>query len=348
MTKISLDQQSRRVDVENLTIDNEIVFSFFDRLPKDERTDKLARALYIGVLALMEDRLSSFLSKTANELGTELESLKRIFDMRRELFFKSAASGMVAESDIADFLNEYFKKQGLKDQAELTGSKAGNLPRNKTGDIVCSLDGRSDVRIVIECKFDSQLKLGEIKDKDIFAKNSDTAWSQLIEAAANREGRVAIIVFDRDRIDPKIKSTVENLKYIPGIGFIVIVDSQAGNFVNLAIAYALARDIAVSSKSVSLDHDLLQAILERIIRDTESVLAIRDLIEDNIDHNKKILKQLEKSLLSMEFSRNYLGNFLKDGTLSKVDLFEFYRGGDLKDRFKLIEKEIENLGSREK
>jgi len=77
--------------------------------------------------------------------------------------------------------------------------------------------------------------------------------------------------------------------------------------------------------------------------DLGSIMEIRDLVEKNIDHNKKILKQLEKSMLSMEFSRDYLGNFLKEGTLSKADLLEFYRGGDLKDRFKPIEKEIEQI-----
>ena len=179
MTTISLNQQSRRVDVDGLTIENEIVFSYFDKLPKEERSDRLVKAIYMGVLAQMENRLSSFLSKTANELGTELESLKMIFDIRRELFYKSTASGLVAESDVAEFLNDYFKKQGLKDAAELTGNKAGILPRNKTGDIVCSVNGATDLRIVVECKFDAQIKLGDIKDKDVFNRNSDRKSTRL-------------------------------------------------------------------------------------------------------------------------------------------------------------------------
>lgn len=345
MTILSLNQQARRVEIDALSIDNEIVFSYFDKLPKEQREDKLARAIYIGVLAQLEDRLSTFLSKTANQLGTELESLKLIFDMRRELFFKSTASGLVAESDVAEFLNDYFKKQGLKDNAELTGNKAGLLPRNKTGDIVCAVNGTSDLRIVVECKFDAQIKLGDVKDKDVFTKSSDTAWSQLIEASANRDGKVSIIVFDEARVDAKIRSTVENVKYIPEIGFVVIIDSQSGNYINLAIAYGLARDIAINARPVSLDKDLLGVILNRIIVDLGSIIEIRDLVEKNIDHNKKILKQLEKSMLSMEFSRDYLGNFLKEGTLSKTDLLEFYRGGDLKDRFKPIEKQIEQIAS---
>jgi hypothetical protein len=251
----------------------------------------------------------------------------------------------VAESDVAEFLNDYFKKQGLKDAAELTGNKAGFLPRNKTGDIVCSVNGATDLRIVVECKFDAQIKLGDIKDKDVFSRNSDTAWSQLIEASANRNGKVAIIVFDDSRVDSKIRSIVENVKYIPEIGFVVIIDSQSGNYINLAIAYNLARDIAVNAKPVTLDKDLLSVLLNRIIRDLGSIIEIRGLVEENIEHNKKIIKQLEKSHLSMEFSRDYLLNFLKEGTLTKSDLLEFYRGGDLKDRYKPIEKDIEQFAA---
>lgn len=34
MTKISLDQQSKRVEIDSLIIDNPIVFGFFDKLSK--------------------------------------------------------------------------------------------------------------------------------------------------------------------------------------------------------------------------------------------------------------------------------------------------------------------------
>lgn len=44
----------------------------------------------------MEDRLSAFLSKTSNELGTELESLKMIFEMKKEIFYKSSIKGCLS------------------------------------------------------------------------------------------------------------------------------------------------------------------------------------------------------------------------------------------------------------
>jgi hypothetical protein len=68
----------------------------------------------------MEDRLSSFLSKTSNELGTELESLKMIFEMKKELFYKSTIKGTLAEDEIAEALNDYFKSKRMKDVALLT------------------------------------------------------------------------------------------------------------------------------------------------------------------------------------------------------------------------------------
>ncbi len=134
----------------------------------------------------MEDRLSTFLAKTTNELGTELESLKLIFDMKQEIFFKSSAKGALAEDDIAAYLNEFFIEQSFSDRALLTGNDAGKLAKNKTGDIICKINSDENLKIVIECKFDKSVRLGEVTTKDVFLKKSDTAWSQLIEAQENR------------------------------------------------------------------------------------------------------------------------------------------------------------------
>ena len=108
MNNLKINQQLKRVEVKEFEIENQIVFNFFDNLPTIERDEKLLRAIYIGVLALMEDRISAFLSKTSNELGTELESLKMIFEMKKELFYKSTIKGALAEDEIAEYLNEFF------------------------------------------------------------------------------------------------------------------------------------------------------------------------------------------------------------------------------------------------
>tara|TARA_R110002050_G_scaffold253424_1_gene391596 strand:- start:13480 stop:14514 length:1035 start_codon:yes stop_codon:yes gene_type:complete len=339
---LNLNQQLKRVEVKEFEIENQIVFNYFDNLPATERDEKLLRAIYIGVLALMEDRISAFLSKTSNELGTELESLKMIFEMKKELFYKSSIKGNLAEDEVADFLNIFFQEKRIKDKAFLTGNSSGSISKNKTGDIVCEVNGSSELKIVIECKFDKSIKVGHIESKDIFTRKTDTAWSQLIEAQANREAKISLIVFDISLIDNSILKNFENVGYIPGVGFVAIIDSQKGDYSNLSIAYMLARDIALNSKEIELDKDLLAILVNRIIKDINEITSVRTLVQNNIDNNKAILKQLEKSILLLEFNQDYLKKFLKEGTISKKDLLEFYLGEDVKDKYKLIEKEIEN------
>ncbi len=337
---IRLNQQLKRVEVENFEISNDIVFNYFNNLSADEREEKFIKALYIGVLALMEDRLSAFLSKTSNELGTELESLKMIFEMKKEIFYKTAIKGSLAEEDIAEFLNNYFITRKLKDKVVLTGNLAGDIKKNKTGDIVCEIDGKSDFKIAIECKFDKNIKLGEIETKEIFTNRTDTVWSQLIEADANRNSKASIIVLDLSLIDNSILKRVDNVGFIPAIGFIAVIDSQKGDYTNLAIAYTLARDIVINALQPEIDLKLLTIIVGRIIKDINEIRNIKQLVENNIQNNKEILKQLEKSMLTMEFNQQYLSKFLTDGKLTKKDLLDYYMGEEIKDKYKLIEKTI--------
>lgn len=343
MPIIKLNQKLKRLEVKDFEVQNDIVFSYFDKLPSNERDEKLLKAIYIGVLALMEDRLSSFLAKTSNELGTELEGLKKIFEMKQELFYKSAIKGILAEEDISDFLNTFFSEQNLKDIAELTGNVAGSLTKNKTGDIVCYIDGKHELRIVIECKFDKSIKLGNIESKDVFTRKNDTVWSQLIEAQANRNGRVGIIVLDYSLIDNSVLENIQNVRFIPEIGFVAIIDSQKGDFSNLAIAYMLARDIAVNAKPVDYDKSLLTILISRIIKDLNEILQIKNLVLENIENNKKVLSQLEKSMLLMKFNQDYLIKFLKDGNLTKEDLLSFYSGEEINEKFKPLDKIIKEL-----
>ncbi|WP_339865068.1 hypothetical protein [Paremcibacter congregatus] len=343
MSIVSLSQKKKRIELSGFSIDSPVIFEFFNNLPAVERDAKLLKALSIGVLALIEDRIASFLSKTSNELGTELESLKMIFEMKQEIFFKSSTKGVEAEQEMVDFLTRFFSEFNLSDEAMLTGNMEGKLPKNKTGDIVTFIEGREDLKIVIECKFDKNIRLGDISTKDIFANKTDTAWSQLIEAQANRDGKVSIIVLDASGVDNSIAKVVENVRYIPEIGFIVIVDSQRGDYSNLATAYVLARDIALNAKPVALDKDVLAILINRIIKNITDILNIKSMVHANIENNKKILAQIEKSLLTMEFSQKFLSKFLSDGTLTKKDLLDFYYGDDVRAQFKLIEKEIKDL-----
>jgi len=340
MPIISLNHQSRRLKVSSYEVENPVVFSFFDKLQSSERDDALFKALNIGVLALMEDRLSSFLAKTSNHLGTELESLKMIFDMKQEIFLRSAAKGLIAEEEIADFLITFFKDQKIADTVSLTGAIKGNLGKNKTGDIVCEIEGKEDKRIVIESKFDKSLSLGDIQSKDVFSSGADTAWSQLIEAQANRNGKTAIIVFDVSSVNNSVLKAVQNVRFVPQIGFCVIVDSGKGDYTNLVIAYMLARDLVQHSSEVDLDKDFLSLFVNRILKDLTDIRQVERLVRSNIENNTKILQQLQKSMLAIEFTQGYLAKFLTDGTLSKKDLLDYYSGDEIRAKFKEISLDI--------
>jgi len=94
MSHIKLNQGLRRIEVLKIEIENELAFEHFDKVPSELRDAEFIKALYIGVLALRQDRLASFMAKTNNELGTELETLKMMYEMKAELFAKSSVKGV--------------------------------------------------------------------------------------------------------------------------------------------------------------------------------------------------------------------------------------------------------------
>ena len=87
----------------------------------------------------------------------------------------------------------------------------------------------------------------------------------------------------------------------------------------------------------------MSIIMNRIIKDINDALGIKSLVMSNIDNCKKILMQLDKSMLSMEFNQRYMAKFLKDGSFTKEDLLDFYSGEDVRDKFRMLEKEIKAI-----
>jgi len=343
MPILSLNQKKRQIELSEFELKNELVFAYFDKLPAAKRDEQLLKAIHIGVVALMEDRISAFFARTSNELGTELESLKLIYDMQNEVFFKSAQKGIDAERMTANHLSDLFESKGLGDTVALTGNASGAIDKNKTGDIVCDVDGKTDQRIVIECKFDKSIRLGEFNKISILNRKSDTIFGQLIESEVNREARASIIVLDASVVDAGVLREVQNVKYYEPIGFVVVVDSQRGDLSNLSIAYMLARDIVLKEKPSSYDAELLNALVSKILADTRRNLDVKKAILSNIKNNKNILEILEKNFLSMEFNLKYLSTFLEQGTLSKSELLEFYSSDVIRDQFKLIQNDIKSI-----
>ena len=337
-----IDHKLQRVQVDSFEISDELVYRYFDSLPEAEREAALLRAIRIGVLATMEDRFSAFLSKTTDDLGVQLENLKLLFDMKQEVFHKTAIKGVAAENDILDFLEEYIERNHLGDVVSLTGTSKGLLKNNKTGDIMAYVGGESSGRkVAIECKFDKSIKLGDIDSPDIASNKYDTAWSQLLEATVNRDANASIIVFDKTLADASIQRAVDGVTYVDGIGFICIIDYEASDYQNLAVAYNLARGLALRKDGKNVEVEFVNMLIGRLLKDIRDVQNIEILVKTNIKNNQQILKNIEKSLLSIEFDQKYLAKYLEDGYLNKADLLEFYQREEIRARYKLIAKEIE-------
>ena len=337
-----IDHKLQRVQVDSFEISDELVYRYFDSLPEAEREAALLRAIRIGVLATMEDRFSAFLSKTTDDLGVQLENLKLLFDMKQEVFHKTAIKGVAAENDILDFLEEYIERNHLGDVVSLTGTSKGLLKNNKTGDIMAFVGGESSGRkVAIECKFDKSIKLGDIDSPDIASNKYDTAWSQLLEATVNRDANASIIVFDKTLADASIQRAVDGVTYVDGIGFICIIDYEASDYQNLAVAYNLARGLALRKDGKNVEVEFVNMLIQRLLKDIRDVQSIETLVKTNIKNNQQILKNIEKSLLSIEFDQKYLAKYLEDGYLNKADLLEFYQREEIRAKYKLIAKEIE-------
>lgn len=337
-----IDHKLQRVQIESFEISDRLIYQYFDSLPEMDRESALLRAIRIGVLAQMEDRFSAFLAKTTDDLGVQLENLKLLFDMKQEAFHKTSVKGVAAENDIHSFLEGYIEQRGLDDVVSLTGTLKGQIKNNKTGDILAYVGGESaGKKIAIECKFDKSIKLGNVDSTDIGSNKYDTAWSQLLEASVNRDANVSIIVFDKALADSSIQRVVDGVIYVDGIGFVCIIDYEASDYRNMAIAYNLARGLALRKDGKTVEAEFVNMLIQRILKDIKDIQAVRGLVQTNIKNNQLILKNIEKSILSIEFTQQYLAKYLEDGFLSKLDLLEFYQREDIRAKYKVLSKEIE-------
>ena len=339
-----IDHELQRVQIDSFEISDELVYRYFDSLPGNEREIALLRAIRIGVLAIMEDRFSAFLSKTTDDLGVQLENLKLLFEMKQEVFHKSAIKGVDAENDMFNFLEAYIERFHFGDVVSLSGTSKGVLKNNKTGDILAYVGGEnSEKKIAIECKFDKSIKLGNVDSPDIASNKYDTAWSQLLEASVNRDANASIIVFDKTLADASIQRAVDGVSYIDNIGFVCIIDYEVSDYHNLAIAYNLARGLALRKDGKNVKMDFVNMLIQRLLKDIHDIQIIEKLVKNNIKNNQQILKNIEKSLLSIEFNQQYLVKYLEDGYLSKADLLDFYQREEIRAKYKLISKEIESI-----
>lgn len=338
---VRIDQKRRQVVIRDFKTDHPIIFNYFSNQPDSERDALLSRALAIGVLALLEDRLSAFLAKTSSLLGTELESLKYIYDLNQQIFLRTTGKGRDAESELLAVLTEYCRGRDFGDALELVGDQFGALKKNKSGDLVAVVRGGQGRRIVIESKFDKAKRLGLISEKDVFAK-SDTALGQLLESAVNREAVVAIIVFDRSLVDPKLLDEVGSIRYLPLCGFVCIIDTAKGDYSNLFLCYEIARSLALVDRAVESESlATLNLLVGRFLHDFSLFEQIKRQVKASIKGQLDLLKLVEQALLSIEFSKEAFAKFAESGRLTREELHELYQAEDVRERYQAIARALE-------
>lgn len=329
MQKIKIDHKNKTVILEEgLILDNQLIYEYFSKLPLEEREEAFFKALYIGTLALVEDRLAEFLAKTKSELGAQLEYLKVIFEIKKEIFYKTTVKGRLIEQQVLEALNNYFVDKGWKDYAILVGETEGKFKDNKTGDILCFVDGEEDHKVIVEVKATKSLPLGDLGKRKL-TKSTNNIWGQLVEARANREAKQSIIAIEKNLITGNLAKELDIVHFIPNIGFVALIDTQRGDYLGVIIAYKIARSFILGDFPYFEDRKLLTKIAEKLIKEANDLLKVRGMIEENIKNNKKILEKIEESLRDIEITKDYLEKLLEERELTIDELYKFFVGEPL-------------------
>lgn len=323
---IRISAEEGTVSIPAFKSSNPLVVDFFDNLPDSQRDQALERALAIGVMAMRDDRIAAFLASTESTLGLHLESLKHLFQSQSLLLKSAPVKGAAGELAIAQALTTFTESRSMPDGIQLIGNVAGVLTRNKTGDIICTVgqdDGeRAAPQIVVECKLDKSIRLGDPAIDGLTEGKSDTAWSQLIEARANRNTDVAIMVFSAESTDRTIGAYTDSVRYINGLGYIVVIDLARSDFRPLAIAYELAREQALSRQRQAIDAEQLDILMRKLCADLNQALQIRKFLDAAKANCEKALAQVDSALTQADATRTAILQYLQTGRLDNTQLLK--------------------------
>ena len=322
-------------------------FSDTKAVKAGDRASYITKALNTGLLALWQGRVSHALKQFKDEMQSELELVQMYTDSLQERLEKDNKYKTDQEVTVAEALEAYIKEKKYSDTVDVTGTDADG-DGNKTGDVLAIVkDGRKAENLGIEVKFAANYGLGDSNagsgaggrknTKTSFRSGADTAISQILETRSNRDSRLAIFVID-EHLNPLDGPPV---RFFPAYsGFIVKVDTLSNDFTALEICYEVARQMTLSSRSLTgMDFD----IIEFLLRDLALVLARQNFLKDA---GETILKQIVKShndnikvvkeqvaqfdaelsalRTSIENTTEILSKFFKTGELSASEKFSTY------------------------
>ena len=346
---IGVDHKNKKVNFPEFTTGDPLVHELFSKLGEDEYDESFNAILHIGALALMEDRVAHLIDSAEKEIYPQLERFKLMFTRGKAEFMQTShKKGEKAEVNIVDVLDEFKSSNGWNDEIIQSGKIKGNLDRNKVGDVLATIeftpsDGgpTEHTAIGIEVKYDKKVSLGDpvdlnvetgdAKDKGFKASTQKTAWSQLLETKANRDSPFSIMVFDINLLSTNMQKNVEDVAYIPGIpGFVVVVDSQTGNYSNLKLVYKIARDMAIhhARGELEVEASVIELIVKRMLHYLGDASKISEKVRKHtkatVTMNTEIQNLLVHAVQHAEYSEAFLKRYLSTKKLTSVDFAEFY------------------------
>ncbi|MDE0954355.1 MAG: hypothetical protein OR994_06740 [Candidatus Poseidoniales archaeon] len=346
---ISVDHENKKVNFPEFTTGDPLVHELFSKLAKDKYNESFDAMLHIGALALMEDRVAHLIDSAEKEIYPQLERFKLMFTREQAEFTQTAQKkGEKAEVDIVDLLDEFVSSNGWNDEVLQSGKIKGNLDGNKVGDVLATIEftpsdgGPTEHTVIgIEVKYDKKVSLGDpvdlnvetgdAKDKGFKASTQKTAWSQLLETKANRDSPFSIMVFDINLLSTNMQKNVEDVAYIPGIpGFVVVVNSRAGDYSNLKLVYKIARDMAIHHARGELDVEtsVIELIVKRMLHYLGDASKISEKIRAHttatVKMNTEIQNLLVHAVQHAEYSEEFLKRYLSSKKLTSVEFAEFY------------------------
>lgn len=72
---------------------------------------------------------------------------------------------------------------------------------------------------------------------------------------------------------------MDGVSYIDNIGFICIIDYEASDYHNLAIAYNFARRLALRKDGKNIEVDFVNMLIQRLLKDIRDIQNIEMLVK---------------------------------------------------------------------
>ncbi|MBC8363866.1 MAG: hypothetical protein H8E59_02560 [Actinobacteria bacterium] len=341
---IRIDGGKKTITFPETVVTDPLVIALFDGAADAVRPDMYDRVIRFGSYAYLEDRIGAFLGRTADQVNAEFEYLKLLFD-RHQRSMLTPEKGAIAESAVASALEAVVGSRGWDDVITETGGIGGALDdgANKTGDVVARIGGPEGPCLAIEVKFDKKVTLGEVDDAKHQNNRADTAWSQIVEAAANREAGLAMIVVDHGSASSSVLAAVEDVAWLEGAGLVVMVDAERGDFRNLVVAYTFARSLLLAAARPDLQPELLAVVVSRALTEVKRCLGVRGHVDKIVKASQELLKDLGQSEAALESILELLGSIDADNPLGAAELFTLHRGEDVRDAIARAEKALPGL-----